>query len=361
MLDWLVVADDRTGALEVAGEMAAAVGPVEVLSGGGWTPTHRAAVVDLGSRHLAPEVAASLAASSAELVARRRGHKIDSTLRGQWAAELVAVRRHTGARVLVVPALPRLGRTCVDGTVHVDGEPLQHVDARHGPVVARPAQLLAEADAVGVAALGSLDVLRGWLADVDGAPFAVSDASTDADLVAIAIAWAAHDEVVFAGTSASIAAAVRAGGCATGANGTERVVEALGRPALVVVGSLHPTARMQLAMVHAAALDGVEVLATRAMSGPVDAPSAERAAARLAADARRRLAAGDVRTLVIVGGDTAAAVLGDHPMLAGGTVAPGVPWSRRADGAGPLVVTKAGGFGGPQTLVELLAGRTAAR
>ena len=125
----------------------------------------------------------------------------------------------------------------------------------------------------------------------------------------------------------------------------------------MVVGSLHPMARMQLAMVHAAALDGVEVLATEAMSGPVDAPSAERAAARLAADARRRLAAGDVRTLVIVGGDTAAAVLGDHPMVAGGTVAPGVPWSRRADGAGPLVVTKAGGFGGPQTLVELLAGR----
>src|SRR4051812_42181471 len=116
MLDWLVVADDRTGALEVAGEMAATLGPVEVLSGGRRAPTHRAAVVDLGSRHLAPALAAELA-SSAATAARRRGHKIDSTLRGQWAAELVGVRRRTGARVLVVPALPRLGRTCVDGTV----------------------------------------------------------------------------------------------------------------------------------------------------------------------------------------------------------------------------------------------------
>ncbi|HEU4841820.1 MAG TPA: nucleotide-binding domain containing protein, partial [Ilumatobacteraceae bacterium] len=62
--------------------------------------------------------------------------------------------------------------------------------------------------------------------------------------------------------------------------------------------------------------------------------------------------------LVIIGGDTAAAVLGDEPLAAGGTLAPGVPWSRRVDGDGPLVVTKAGGFGHAATLVELLAGGT---
>ena len=39
-------------------------------------------------------------------------------------------------------------------------------------------------------------------------------------------------------------------------------------------------------------------------------------------------------------------------------VAPGIPWARRADGSGPLVVTKAGGFGNPETLVDLLAGRS---
>ena len=44
-------------------------------------------------------------------------------------------------------------------------------------------------------------------------------------------------------------------------------------------------------------------------------------------------------------------------MVVGGTLAPGVPWSRRADGTGPLVITKAGGFGHPPTLAELLAGR----
>jgi uncharacterized protein YgbK (DUF1537 family) len=45
-------------------------------------------------------------------------------------------------------------------------------------------------------------------------------------------------------------------------------------------------------------------------------------------------------------------------MVVGGTLAPGVPWSRRTDGTGPLVVTKAGGFGHPMTLVDLLAERS---
>ena len=51
-------------------------------------------------------------------------------------------------------------------------------------------------------------------------------------------------------------------------------------------------------------------------------------------------------------------VLGDEPMVAGGTVRPGVPWSRRGDGSGPLVVTKAGGFGDRTTLTDLLSAGT---
>jgi uncharacterized protein YgbK (DUF1537 family) len=81
-------------------------------------------------------------------------------------------------------------------------------------------------------------------------------------------------------------------------------------------------------------------------------------AAELAAASRELLATTCIGTLVVVGGDTAAAVLGDAPMVVGGTLAPGVPWSRRADGRGPLVVTKAGGFGQPAALVDLLAGRS---
>ena len=84
---------------------------------------------------------------------------------------------------------------------------------------------------------------------------------------------------------------------------------------------------------------------------------AARVAADLATAAHDVMATRPCGVLVIVGGDTAAAVLGDEPLVVGGTLAPGVPWSRRADGSGPLVVTKAGGFGHRDTLVDLLADR----
>jgi uncharacterized protein YgbK (DUF1537 family) len=58
-------------------------------------------------------------------------------------------------------------------------------------------------------------------------------------------------------------------------------------------------------------------------------------------------------TVVVIGGDTAAAVLGDAPRLVGGTVQPGMPWSLDAEGAGPVVITKAGAFGDLESLVRL--------
>lgn len=389
VLEWLVLADDRTGALEVAGSLAGAVGPVPVVvHGGAAPPASPVLVVDLGTRHLPASVAAARASSSS-LPAARRLHKIDSTLRGRWADELVAVRRTTGSRVLVVPALPRLGRTCCRGVVHVDGGPLRLDDPRHGPVEARPSAVLGDAGAGPVALLAGAVEVTSWLLDAHAPAFAVCDATTDADLSAIAAAWAAADEVVLAGTSAALAAAANVvmsrrdggidgrgatspGGGVPGPlsdgflSGADRDGSGRGltrssgggrlpSPALVVVGSLHPVARAQVAALGDAG-DDVEVLVTAEVDGPVAHPDAERVAAELAATVRRRLAGGDVATLVIVGGDTAAAVLGDGVVVAGGTVAAGIPWSRRADGSGPLVVTKAGGFGDQRTLVELLTG-----
>jgi uncharacterized protein YgbK (DUF1537 family) len=64
------------------------------------------------------------------------------------------------------------------------------------------------------------------------------------------------------------------------------------------------------------------------------------------------------RTVVVLGGDTAAAVLGDRTVLVGGMVAPGTAWCRRDDG-GPVWVTRSGAFGGPDALVELVSGTLA--
>jgi uncharacterized protein YgbK (DUF1537 family) len=79
--------------------------------------------------------------------------------------------------------------------------------------------------------------------------------------------------------------------------------------------------------------------------------------ARSLADATHELLdAVDVGTLIIIGGDVAAEVLGPPPMVVGGSVAPGVAWSHRDGRPRPLVLTRAGGFGGARALVELLGG-----
>jgi hypothetical protein len=49
-------------------------------------------------------------------------------------------------------------------------------------------------------------------------------------------------------------------------------------------------------------------------------------------------------------------VLGPERLDVGGLVVDGTPWSLRPGQAGPLIVTRAGGFGGPDALVELVWG-----
>ena len=61
-------------------------------------------------------------------------------------------------------------------------------------------------------------------------------------------------------------------------------------------------------------------------------------------------------TIVIVGGDTAAAVLGNGVQTVGGLVAYGTPWCVPHDN-GPLIVTRSGGFGAAITLEQLLFGK----
>ena len=52
------------------------------------------------------DMAATRAVSVDSIDAARYAHKIDSTLRGNWASELVARHAATGHPVLVVPAYP---------------------------------------------------------------------------------------------------------------------------------------------------------------------------------------------------------------------------------------------------------------
>ncbi len=345
---FVVVADDRTGAMETAGACAdlgcvATVAPFGIEHDG----TAQCIVIDLASRHLdAPGAAARAGAMPPDAA-----HKIDSTLRGNWAHELVGRHHASGRRMLVVPAFPAAGRTCEGGVVLVDGRPVSEGDAandaRGGVRSSRPAEHLLEAGARSVDVV-SRDTLAAWLEHTTGA-IAVCDAVSDDDLRAMASLWAGHRDVILAGTAATIASGAAA---ALEPSGTRPAAPECAGPALVVCGSLHPMARAQVARAESA---GAAVLvADRGENG--DAASV---AAALGTTARRTIATSDFGTVVLVGGDTAAAVLGDSVLRVGGTMAPGVAWSRPWGDSGPLTLTKPGGFGSPSTLVDLLAGALA--
>ena len=196
MLEWLVVADDRTGALEVAGEMAA-----RARAGDG---DRSAATLDADAagrgrrpREPAPRAAARGARGPRRRPrspARHRAHKIDSMLRGNWADRAggrPAGHRRAGAAWCrrcrasagraSVASCTSTARRCSSTT---------RATARS---IARPAELLVAAGATRRRSSSpDADALRGWLADADGEPFAVCDASSDDDLAAIAARLAAH-------------------------------------------------------------------------------------------------------------------------------------------------------------------------
>lgn len=355
----LIGADDRTGALETAGAVADAIGrpvPVHTVSA---APEPRGdvgeevLVVDLDSRHL-PAGAAATRASELGLGVRSM-HKIDSVLRGNWAAEVLARGAH---RVLVVAAAPVHGRTCHDGVVLVDGVPVDAGPAGRDPRApaesARPAVHLHGAGATKVRELPDARAVERWLRDADagvdpGVDVGVADASTDADVAAIVACWAEYGvTVLLAGPAAVLGPAASA---MVDRQEEPRPIVTRPGPILVVCGSLHPTARRQLETLVASGLDvTIETTAATTLDPPT-APAV--VAAELADRARRRIRTGRFGTVVVLGGDTASALLGPGPHRVGGTLAPGMPWLCDDDGTGPLVLTRSGGFGDDRALVEL--------
>ena len=246
-MEFLIAADDRTGALETAGVLAhygAGVVPtltsLDDMSG----VATRAAVVDLATRHMAADQASDRAMAVDSIGADRYAHKIDSTLRGNWASELVARHSATGRPVLVVAAYPALGRTCVGGVVLDDDVPVHEGaagrDVRGAISDSRPADLLRAAGALDVVGCHDLIDLVDWL-EVPGG-IAVADAATDTDLAAIANRWVGVDGVLLAGTSAAIGSA----GARLFESEERNDRPMVDGPVLVVCGSAHPRAVEQV-------------------------------------------------------------------------------------------------------------------
>jgi uncharacterized protein YgbK (DUF1537 family) len=122
-------------------------------------------------------------------------------------------------------------------------------------------------------------------------------------------------------------------------------------PVLVVVGSRHQVSRAQVA-----ALASSNARVTVITTDPDEETDPEDAAIALALQAHRALAAQRFATVLLVGGDTAGAFLGERSVHVFGSLELGVAQGVAVvDGINVAVVAKPGAFGDETTLVRLIA------
>src|SRR5262245_11365468 len=134
----VIIADDLSGAAELAGIAFARGLPSEVQRE--FDPATNAGViaVDTDSRLLSPGAAAARVAQVARAVAASQPAWIfkttDSVLRGHPGAEIAAILQATGmTRSIFVPANPSRGRTISGGIYSIGGVPLDQTAFANDP------------------------------------------------------------------------------------------------------------------------------------------------------------------------------------------------------------------------------------
>ena len=340
----LVTADDRSGAMECAAQCADAGWRSVVTSWDGERPAATdvdCEVIDLRSRHVSPEAARERVTASLAIPSVLRAHKIDSTLRGNWAVEIDALR--PAGRILVVPAYPSAGRTCVGGIVRVAGVPV--ADSEFGADPRSPARTSRPAAVLGACEVAGPDALRVWLSD-GGPGVCVADAVTDGGVEDIVYAACASPGVVIVGTALVIGAAARGAGRASTSGGS--VPRLTAGPVLVVCGSRHPVSVRQAEAV--APLPGVSVL----LPPPGLHADPEVVALELAVRAHEFLAASGTATVILLGGDTADAFVGDRVVQVLGSLGGMAFGVIELAGRRISILSKPGGFGNDHTVLDLL-------
>ena len=289
-------------------------------------------------------------------------HKIDSTLRGNWARELVARHLTHGCPSCRCRHCLRSGRVCVGGVVLNGGRPVHEgdADARQSIVSSRPAEHLRAAGAIDVVELATQPTSR------RGSRRRVGTRSSMPGRTPTSTSWwpcgrarrccrRAHPRPI----------AAAAGGQPA------HVVRRISGPALVVCGSANPAARansrslpvavrrsprMRRRRCSAVARAGTRSSPRRCRavpstpSGRTPRPPGSGPSCRGGGEGcRSRGDRGDRRRHR---GD---ALLGNAPVRVLGSVAPGTAWLVSPRYRVP-VITRAGGFGDDRALVDLLWG-----
>ena len=399
---WLILADDLTGAADCAIAFSRSGLPAAVT----WHPDGAEALViaiDADSRAHSPEEAA---AKHRQLIEARHEpglglfKKIDSTLRGQPAAELaetIRTLRERGetALAIVAPAFPETGRTLERGSIRVHGDALEETGLWARDHSYDTADVVAVLEGVGLRVRhAALDIVRAGPAALErlvqeaieaGTEAVVCDAVLASDLDAVAQGTLKLAEHVFWTGSAglaqalarslgavnevspepleisggilfvvgSVAEASRAAAAVLAADETVRriVVD----PATLKAGAQHPdwvTAQRAVSETLGAGGDVLVEIEPGPNPDLTQGPVLARRLAELL-----RPAAPAIGALFVTGGETALALLdalGATGIRLIEEVEPGVPLGLTRGAFTVPVVTKAGAFGNAETLRRCL-------
>ena len=401
-----VIADDLTGSCDTAAQFCR-YGMRVAMTGASAPdlgPDLDLLVVNTASRGLPVERARQVAARSARSLlsfgSRPVYKKIDSTLKGPWCQELAAVMAVARPDLaMVAPAFPAWGRTSRGGRLLLDGRPPPPRPARGaGPSGIDSGNLLGRlrAEFGSQVELLRRDLLRRAPALIEkrirtarrkGHRVLLFDIESDADLERLALTGHRLDEAVLWVGSAGLAGVLPLSWGLSPTGVDLSGPEARG-PVLLICGSLNPVNKAQLEQLGRRGLATVITLRDEDADSPPRLeetlqPALEALARRqsvalclrleqrirsrshlqslqqtLQSAAGRLFDTGEPRANILVGGDTALKVYeqcGAQGIRILGDVEPGIPWGRwiggRMDGL-PLV-TKAGGFGNPDTLCKI--------
>ena len=404
---WLIIADDLTGAADcaIAFTKRGLVSEVhwgEAVSDRAEGDAADVLSVDSDSRRF-PATEAAARQLKAQAAYWRPGmqlyKKIDSTIRGQPAAELAAQLKAMtcGSRAplaIVAPGFPATGRITRDGRIVVDNVPLEQTPlwARdHTYANASLPEILGSAglsvDVIPLAEIASgHETVWARMCDAErrGIDAVVCDCAEETDLATVALASLKLATPVWVG-SAGLAAAL----AAVVAPAVPMPPPAATRsgPVLTVVGSLAEASRLQARTLAESDLVVRLAIEPEALAAGPLAPAWQEAGKRLAAalangrdllvevalSEKPDLARGaalaaslaemiaqaspSIGAVVATGGETACALLtrlGINGIRLVDEIEAGVPLGMSIGTRKIPVVTKAGAFGNAQTLVRCL-------
>lgn len=244
----VVVADDFTGANDAGVSLALCGKTVSVAFSLPFPSPTAALVINTDSRALtSAEAADRIRRLPAEIAGTRwLIKKIDSTLRGNVGAETAALQALSGRRqVIVAPACPSAGRTTQHGRCLVHGVPVNETEFASDPKTPVTEAAVAARFPDSVATVVTADTLEAAL--VQGAELLIVDATRDDELDAvIATAHRCPQMPLLVGSAGLCDALAR------------HLAPVKRRPVLAVVGSMSEMAQRQIAL--AAAAPGVTTL-----------------------------------------------------------------------------------------------------